>query len=185
MAETETPHFHDLVTLGRFPEPQNQLSLSFETIGYLKQSKKNSTHCWKYCCYKYHNFENPKLRTYWNRQAPNNHKDPSEHFLKILIMRSISSRKYEMGFFGNIEPIYFLAIFQPQWSRTKHHPDTHHPAPTHPKRNTAETRDESRRAKTHSLRNARQSGRSYPWEKPGMKKQIHPRQKPAPVNHLL
>ena len=36
MGEPQTPHFYDLGTFERVPEPQNQLFLSLETPGYLK-----------------------------------------------------------------------------------------------------------------------------------------------------
>ena len=40
MGEPETPHFYDVGIFGRVPEPQNQLSLSFETPGYQIQIRR-------------------------------------------------------------------------------------------------------------------------------------------------
>ena len=44
------------------------------------------------------NYGFPKLWKCWERQGPNNDEDPSEKFLKILEMRSISTRTHEMIF---------------------------------------------------------------------------------------
>ena len=40
MGEPENHHFYDFGVLGRVPEPQNHLVLSFETPGYLNKIKK-------------------------------------------------------------------------------------------------------------------------------------------------
>ena len=40
MGEPKHPHFYDFGIFGRVPEAQNQLCLSLETTGCLKQSKK-------------------------------------------------------------------------------------------------------------------------------------------------
>ena len=97
MGEPQTPHFYDFGILGRVPEPQNQLFLSLETPGHLKQIKKIPLNNLKtYYCYKTQNSGN---RTFWEfpkGQAPNNPDVPFDQFLKIMDMRPISSKKHEM-----------------------------------------------------------------------------------------
>ena len=39
MGEPPTPHFYDFGTFGRVPEPQNQLFVSLESPGYLKNQE--------------------------------------------------------------------------------------------------------------------------------------------------
>ncbi len=105
MGEPNNPHFYDFWIFGHVPKPQNQLFLSLETPGYLNKTKKNHWNIFQtYYLYKSQNFENPqfwhssKRRTAKHDEdlTPKNNEDPFNKILRILDMRSISSRKHEM-----------------------------------------------------------------------------------------
>ena len=94
MGETETPHFYDLGISGRVPEPHNQLFLSLETPGYLKQIKKKQHLLGNIMFCKYKTVGAPNMWHFPKRRAPDNSDDPSN---QILDMGSISSRKLNVN----------------------------------------------------------------------------------------
>ena len=59
-------------------------------------SRKSPSHFQKYSFWKCQHLGNPCCWKYWERQEPNNMDDPSNYFLKLLSMGSISSRRHEM-----------------------------------------------------------------------------------------
>ena len=95
MGEAKNSHFYDFGIWGRVPEPRNQLFLSFETPGHLKQIKhppleqfvKNNVSM---------NLIIPEIHAFSNFRAPENDEDPLNTILKILDTRSRSSRKHGM-----------------------------------------------------------------------------------------
>ena len=95
MGETKNLHFYDSGIFERVPERPNQIFVSFETPGYLKQIKKHPSDIFeRICCYQ--DFGKSIFCQFWKRWAPNNEEDPSKQFLNISDMRSICSRKHEM-----------------------------------------------------------------------------------------
>ena len=93
MGEPKNPHFDDFGILGRVQTPRNQLFLSSETPGHLKQIKMIPGAF--YFFYKSQSSETPKninLRKYGHRK----NEDPFNKILKILDMGVISSRRHEM-----------------------------------------------------------------------------------------
>ena len=103
MGETETPHFYDIGIFGGVPEPQKQLSLSLETPGYLDNIKKIPWNMFEHIVLinlKISEIQN--CTNFRTKRAPTNDEDPSNKFLKILDMGSISIKNMKWEF-GNMD----------------------------------------------------------------------------------
>ena len=84
MGETGTHHFYDVGIIERVPEPQHQYYLSFETLGYLKSSKKQSevisgkNYFWK--------LKKPENEKFWKIG-----KDAHRNIMTIRLIKSCKS----------------------------------------------------------------------------------------------
>ena len=92
MGEPQTHQFYDLKTLGRVPEPRNQLFLCLETPGYLKMIKKIPGTFLKLIFDKSQNVGSPSVCQSWRRRAPKNDAGPSN----TSDIYQITINKYEM-----------------------------------------------------------------------------------------
>ena len=104
MGETETAHFYDFWISGRVPGSQTNYFLSLEKPGYLKSSKKIPNRFWKYYAGKSQKIRHPYCLQILEKTDTENPDDPSNTFLEILDMGSLSSRKHETEFGKSLKP---------------------------------------------------------------------------------
>ena len=90
MGQSQHPQFYDWWAFGHVHEHQHQLFLSLETPGHLTNPRNSTRFLINFKTFEIHTFENVR------KGGHHKSRRSSDKILKILDMRSMSSKKHEM-----------------------------------------------------------------------------------------